>query len=278
MSFIFAMLDCAVSRLFFRASHHYIPSRKDELMLEVPWGVVQVWREYHLPRDALPAAVQLCVLRFLGSRGRAEMATLDPVDRLPDVAAEVWTMNAPGFGKSTGPVSLYRYAEAARIVGEALRRHAANRPVWVTGKSLGTAAALRVGAQGDIAGLVLRNPMPLRELMRGRYGWWNLWLPSALAAQQVPAMLDSINNARLCRCPALVVMSRQDRLVPHSYQQRVIDSFSHAVVCLHVAGGHDMRALHEPDEVRYRAALARLWEATKTPNVSKSMTSDARGD
>jgi len=37
-------------------------------------------------------------------------------------------------------------------------------------------AALSVAARRPVAGLVLQNPPPLRQLIMGHYGWWNLWL------------------------------------------------------------------------------------------------------
>ena len=252
------MLDRIVSRLFFRASHHYIPSHKHELIVQAPWGNVQIWREYHLPAGAPDTEPRYFVLRFLGSRGRAEMATLDPADRLANIAAEVWTMNAPGFGNSEGPTSLARYADAARLAAEAILKHAGSRPVWVTGKSLGTAAALHVCAHYAVAGLILRNPMPLRELILRRYGWWNLWLPAWLVARQIPRSLDSLANAKRSNCPALFLISRDDLIVPPTYQQQLVAAYGGTADTLSVAVGHDVRELLPDDAVRYGGALDAL--------------------
>ena len=256
------MLDPLVSRIFFRPSHDYLPSRKEELVVSARWGDVQIWREYHLPANAPHAVPELLVLRFLGSRGRAEMATLDPVDRIGDVASEVWTVNAPGFGRTTGPASLKRYADSALLAHEAILKHAAGRPVWVAGKSLGTAAALHVCAQLGASGLIVRNAMPLRELIMRRYAWWNLWLPAWTVARQVPTTLENLTNAWRCQVPTLFLVSHDDRIVPPIFQQQVINAYKGEKEVLSIAGGHDERQLSAEDELRYLRALRALHSNT----------------
>lgn len=263
-------LDTIISRLFFRPSHHYLPSQKQELIVSSDWGQVQIWREYHLPAGTTRAEPQLFVLRFLGSRGRAEMATLDPANRLAGVACEVWTVNAPGFGRTTGPASLDRYADASLLAHQALLAHAAGRPVWVTGKSLGTAAALHVCAELGATGLVVRNAMPLRELIMRRYAWWNLWLPAWTVSCHLPHALDGIANASRCRAPALFLVSREDRIVPPLYQQRVIGAYAGAKEVLHVSGGHDERSFTVSDEIAYEQALRHFHAASIHGHASRN--------
>lgn len=241
-----------MSRVFLQPSHHYIPCRKDELLVATAWGKVQIWRE----RSAAQPA-QVYFLRFLGSRGRAEMATLDPADRLDGAASEVWTVNPPAFGGTTGPAELERYADCALTAIEGLRAHARGAPVWVCGKSIGTAAALLAAAQGGVAGVLLRNVMPLRELLVRRYGWRTAGL-SHLLARAVPARLDTIANAARCTAPALFLVSRQDRVSPPRYQREVIAAYGGTATVLEVGGGHDERQLQPADEAAYRGALRRV--------------------
>jgi uncharacterized protein len=256
------MLDPLVSRLFFRPTHNYLPSEKEELIVSARWGDVQIWREYHVPAGSPGTTPALLILRFLGSRGRAEIATLDPANRLADIASEVWTVNAPGFGRTTGPASLRRYADASLLALEALLKHAAGRPVWVAGKSLGTAAALHVCAQLGASGLIVRNAMPLRELITRRYAAWNLWLPAWTVAHHIPPALDNIANAARCKAPALFLVSRDDRIVPPAYQHRVIDAYKGSKTILNVAGGHDERTYSVDDESSYLNALQGFREVT----------------
>jgi hypothetical protein len=55
---------------------------------------------------------------------------------------------------------------------------------------------VHLAANGRLRGLFLQNPPPLAQLIRGRYGWWNLWLLAGPIAWGVPCSLDTLANAR----------------------------------------------------------------------------------
>jgi pimeloyl-ACP methyl ester carboxylesterase len=247
-----------ISRGFLRPSHHYIPCSKEEHLVDVPWGKVQLWREYSRGPNARSTTADLVFLRFLGSRGRAEMATLDPADRLAGGTAEVWTVNPPGFGGTSGPPDLEHYADCALAAAEYVCKRAAGRPIWICGKSIGTAAALLVAANADVAGLILRNAMPLRELLRRHYVWRTAGVSRFIVARAIPSRLDSLSNARRSRAPALFLVSREDRVVPPPIQHEVIAAYGGAKRAIEVAGGHDERAFHPADEREYRKQITEL--------------------
>ena len=90
---------------------------------------------------------------------------------------------------------------------DAVAARAEGRPILAAGHSMGTVPALMVAARQKIAGVVLHNPPPLRELIQGRFGWWNLWLGSSLVARGVPRELDSLSNARESECPAVFILA-----------------------------------------------------------------------
>ncbi len=247
-----------VGRGFFRPSHHYIPCRKEELLISAGWGVVQVWREYSDGPGGGQRQPDIYFLRFLGSRGRAEMATLDPANRLPGRAAEVWTVNPPGFGRTTGPADLERYADCALVAIDHLGKHSRGRPIWVCGKSIGTAAGLLAAAHGGVAGVILRNAMPLRELLARHYAWRTLGLSRYAIAPAIPRRLDILLNARRVAAPGLFLVSKQDRVVPPPYQREVIAAYGGRTMVLEVAGGHDERVLQPEDEAAYRRMVRAL--------------------
>ena len=155
-------------------------------------------------------------------------------------AVELWGVNYPGSGGSDGPVELSLVSSDALGVYDALKIRAGARPIFIQAASFGTTAALCVAARRPVAGLVLQNPPPLRQLILGRYGWWNLWLIAGPLAAQVPDELDSLANAAHCRAPAVFILSGSDNTVPASYQQRVVDSYAgpKRVVAM-PAAGHD---------------------------------------
>ncbi len=165
-------------------------------------------------------------LELIGNGSRAEWAAAAAAERWGNRPVEVWALNWPGYGGSTGPAALSAIAPAAVAAFDAVHAVAAGRPVVVYGHSLGTAAALHVAACRPVAGLVLLNPPPLPQVIVGHYGWWNLWLGATVVAAQVPADLDSVANAARVTAPAVFVSSGRDAVVPPEYHRRVFDAYA----------------------------------------------------
>src|SRR6185436_16904532 len=68
---------------------------------------------------------QFYALRFYGNADRADRWVADEAENLwNDRAVEVWGMNYPGFGGSTGPVRLARLGPAALTAFDALKQTA----------------------------------------------------------------------------------------------------------------------------------------------------------
>ena len=95
------------------------------------------------------------------------------------------------------------------------------------GTSIGATAALHVAAHRPVAGLILQNPPPLREMILRRFGWWNLWLLAGPVALQIPKDLDSIANVRkrLVRA-AIFLLAEKDEVVPPGYHKLVVDAYA----------------------------------------------------
>jgi pimeloyl-ACP methyl ester carboxylesterase len=179
------------------------------------------------------------ILSFIGNGDRAEEWANFEQDTWRDSSSEIWVVNYPGYGRSSGPATLERIARSALAAYDALRGIAADRPILVSGTSLGSAVALHVAARRPVAGAVLRNPPPLRSLILGEYGWWNLWIGARIVAWQVPSELDSITNARNAIAPALFISASDDEVVPFAYQQAVVDAYAGDKQVVHISGGHD---------------------------------------
>lgn len=188
-------------------------------------GELEIWTA----RSALAqqrGQPEIYVLRFYGNADRADRWPAAEAEMWNDRAVEVWGMNYPGFGGSTGPARLARLGPAALIAFDALQKTAGDRPIIVFGTSLGTTTALHIAAQRKIAGLILQNPPPIRQIILRQFGWWNLWLFAGPMAQKIPRDLDSIANARAIRIPAIFLLADQDEVVAPKFQHLVVDAYA----------------------------------------------------
>jgi pimeloyl-ACP methyl ester carboxylesterase len=96
------------------------------------------------------------------------------------------------------------------------------------GTSIGATAALHVAASRPavIAGLILQNPPPLREMILRQFGWWNLWLLAGPIALQVPRDLDSIENAKAIHAPAIFLLAQRDDVVAPRFHRLVVNAYA----------------------------------------------------
>lgn len=231
--------------------------------LEIPFegGVIEVWRARGqvegLQRGARPGAF---ILSFYGNADLANRWVSDQAQSWRGRDVEVWGVNYPGYGGSTGPATLARIARASTTAFRFLADHAQQRPIYVYGISLGTTAALSVAARHAVAGVYLQNPPPLPELIRGAHGWWNAWLLAYPVSLQIPPELRSIENARQSRAPAIFVLSAQDEVVPIKYQRMVEQSYAGPKRTILLAKQRHNDAIPDDGLRQIERAMAELWQ------------------
>lgn len=214
------MLSRLADRLILRPTRHTLDTQgKLRRIVKYCDGAFELWN----PRgeEFAPGAADVYILKFGGVGSRAERATEHPAEVWEGFRAEVWALNPPGYGGSPGEATLRCLAAVADAAYSEIRARARNRPVVLTGNSLGGALALYVAARHQIEGLILRNPPPLRQMIVRRYGWWNGFVGAALIARQTPCELDSIANAARCHTPAVFLASGRDRVVPLRFQRLI---------------------------------------------------------
>ncbi len=177
-----------------------------------------------------PAAInkepQAYVLRFCGNAERAEWNACRFGGGWNEKPVEMWSVNHPGFGGSSGSARLTRLAPAALAAYDAMAKEANGKPIFISATSLGTTMALHVAQQRPVAGLILRTPPPLRQLIIQRHGWWNLWLLATPVAMGVPSDIDSLANAKKVGVPAVFILMDSDTVVPVKYQQKIVDAYA----------------------------------------------------
>jgi pimeloyl-ACP methyl ester carboxylesterase len=203
-------------------------------------GELEIWTAQSR-RAQQQGSADVFVLRFYGNADRADRWVAAEAEMWNDRAVEIWGMNYPGFGGSTGPARLSKIGPAALAAFDELKRHAGDRPIVPYGASIGTTAALHIAAQRPITGLILHNPVPLREMILRRFGWWNLWLLAGPIALQIPRDLDSIANAKGSHAPAIFLTAENDEVVPPRYHILVANAYAgeKRVIALHRAYHND---------------------------------------
>jgi pimeloyl-ACP methyl ester carboxylesterase len=190
-------------------------------------GELEIWTAQSR-RARQQGRADVFILRFYGNADRADRWAAIEAEMWTDRAVEIWGMNYPGFGGSTGPARLARIGPAAVTAFDVLRREAAEAPIVAYGASIGATAALHVAASrpAEIAGLILHNPPALREMILRQFGWWNLWLLAGPVALQIPRDLDSIANARASRAPAIFLLAERDEIVAPRFHRLVVQAYS----------------------------------------------------
>ena len=227
-------------------------------------------------RSAEPAAY---VLEFVGNASRAEGMADFVAEEWGHRPVEVWAVNYPGYGGSPGPARLAAIPPAALAAYDALKQRAGGKPIFVSGQSLGTTAALHVAANRPVAGAVLWSPPPLRDMILKRFGWWNLWLLAGPVAIQVPGQLDSLRNARKVTAPAVFVATGNDTVVPLSYQAKVSDGYAGEKRFIRLPDSEHNALLEGPSVGEYQAALDWLWERSVAGEGNERQDAkDAKGE
>jgi pimeloyl-ACP methyl ester carboxylesterase len=211
--------------ILFPTTHRLDPGRAERKAIRFQDGDLEIW----VGRSALVeqrGQPEIFVLRFYGNADRADRWVAAEAEMWNNRAVEVWGMNYPGFGGSTGPARLARLGPAALTAFDELQKVAGARPVVVYGASLGTTTALHIAAQRKPAGLILHNPVALRQIILRQFGWWNLWLFAGPMAQKIPRELDSIANAQGSHGRVIFLLAEKDEVIAPRFQQLVVNAYA----------------------------------------------------
>jgi pimeloyl-ACP methyl ester carboxylesterase len=254
MSFASRIADLLV----LKPSRNWIdPEQRRRHVFESPAGPVEAWIYEHRVEQESERVV---AIKFPGAGGRAERGGPHPFEAWPDVSADIWVVNMPGYGGSHGRASLAHIPPIAQRVYEEIRQvHRETLPI-VIGNSMGCSAALCLAARAEISALLLRNPVPLKELMIQRHSWWNGGLLTRWLVRGLPVEIDPIENARRCTAPALFFQSAGDTLVPPSLQNLVIEAYAGPKQSFIASGIDHHEPLPEAAAIPYKKSLQWLRE------------------
>jgi pimeloyl-ACP methyl ester carboxylesterase len=209
----------------FPSSYHVNAGAAERRTIPFQDGALEIWTAQSQTANKR-GTVDLFVLRFYGNADRAERWVAQEADMFGDRAIEVWGVNYPGFGGSTGPARLARIGPASLAAYDEIKKVANQRPIFVFGASMGTTAGLNVAAHRPVSGLILHNPPALRQLILQQHGWWNLWLLAGPLSLKVPADLDSVANAKASHARAIFLLAENDEVVAPRLQSLVAQAYA----------------------------------------------------
>jgi pimeloyl-ACP methyl ester carboxylesterase len=254
-------IGCADRPVLAPSPDHRDAGEAIEQRLPFQGGRLQIW----IARSPGVGAAEprAFLLEFCGNGTRAEDIAAYLAKRWGDRPIEVWAVNYPGYGGSTGPPRLRTMTTLAVGAFDELKRRAGDRPIFVEGFSLGTVPALALAARRPVAGAVLQNGPPLRQLIVGHHGWWNLWLLAWPVAMQIPRDCDSVANARAATAPAVFVIADHDQTVPPKYQRMIADAYGGPQRVVMQANADHVTPLTDRDEAKLQEALDWLWSTAR---------------
>ncbi len=186
-------------------------------------GELEVW--VHRVGSDTQGTPDLYLLEFPGTASRAEHKTDFVEGCWSQRCVEIWAVNPPGYGNSSGTASLKKLPAMAERALQEVRQVAGKIPVIVAGGSLGSVSALYLAARHQVDGLLVQNPPALREVILAQSGWWHFKWLARMIAKQIPRELDSIANAKRATVPAVFVTAQQDKVVLPHIQRQIINAY-----------------------------------------------------
>lgn len=206
------------------------PGIQSQFTIKTNVGELEIYRQTVHGEKTSDQSPQLIVLKWPGNAGRAENSTRHPADAWPDRVIEIWTINPHGYGQSQGNASLRNVPTMAQSVWQHAQQSFPDIPKLIFGTSIGCITAIyqTTLAQSDssLRGLLLRNPPPLQQLIRGHYHHWSYGPFTRWITNIIHGPLDSVFQATKCRTPMLMLQAENDSIVPAIYQNLIFDAYA----------------------------------------------------
>ncbi|HTI89723.1 MAG TPA: alpha/beta fold hydrolase [Puia sp.] len=194
------------------------------------------------PADSLPKGV---VLYFHGNTGGTSTFAPASID-FTAKGYEVWMLDYPGFGKSTGAFSEKKLYEYALVYYKLARSRWSPGQIILYGRSMGTGIAAQLAAVRDCRRLILESPAYSLTSVARRYLF--LYPVSSMLHYHFPTneYLPAVT------APITIFQGDQDRTVPYSNASRLKPLLKKGdeFVTVQGAGHNDLR-----DQTPYREKL-----------------------
>jgi hypothetical protein len=144
---------------------------------------------------------------------------------------EVWMMDYPGYGKSTGPCTeprLYEYATQLYVLARS--RFGADS-ITIYGKSLGTGIATWLASRKNCKQLVLEAPYYSMTALAGYY------FPIYPVGRMIHTKLPTGQYLAKVIAPVTILHGSSDWIIPHSNAEKLAAVFKPADRLITIPGG-----------------------------------------
>ena len=189
------------------------------------------------------------LLFFHGNAGNIS-GRIGTIQSLRRLGVNIFILDYRGYGRSSGTPSeegLYLDAEAAwhHLVRD---RSIAPSDIVIHGRSLGGGPAAWLGERVRCAALILESTFTsIPDAAAHHYPYLPVRLLSKID-------FDTLTRVPRCRCPVLVMHSKDDDVVPFGQGERLFQAASEPKKFVELSGRHNER--HPEGEARYMAGLS----------------------
>jgi pimeloyl-ACP methyl ester carboxylesterase len=146
---------------------------------------------------------------------------------------EVWMIDYPGFGKSTGPRSEKIMYEDAAILYQMARGKFTKDSIIIYGKSLGTGVATQLASVKDCRRLILETPYYSMDALMKRYAF--LYPVSLMSKYHFPTW----QYLQKTEAPITLIHGTEDEVIPYGHSVRLKKVQPHATLISIENGKHN---------------------------------------
>ncbi|WP_158320233.1 alpha/beta hydrolase [Bdellovibrio bacteriovorus] len=173
------------------------------------------------------------ILYFHGNAGAMDSWGEVALELSQKSGYNVWMVDYPGFGKSTGSVrSQQQLLDVAQAFVNEARREGPEQRLFIYGRSVGSGIAVKTAAENKVDGLILETPYTsLFEMAKLRFSWF----PQILLKYSMPSS-QWIQNVN---APILIVHGDADQVIPAEMGYKLSQASNRSTYVLIPGGNHN---------------------------------------
>lgn len=173
------------------------------------------------------------ILYFHGNAGAMDSWGEVASELSQKTGCNVWMVDYPGFGKSTGSVrSQQQLLDIAQAFVNEVRRDYPDLRLFIYGRSVGSGIAVKTAMHNKVDGLILETPYTsLYEMAKLRFSWF----PQILLKYSMPSA-QWIQNVE---APILIVHGDHDQVIPAGMGYKLSQASHRSTYVLIPGGNHN---------------------------------------